>query len=155
MFFYLLIFLIFLILATQHLFFLTTDFTDFTDICYASVRTKQGRVCGCYQGHQGHQWFSYILFLVDLTTIFLTTDFTDFTDFGYAGLGLWACCPFRASIFVGWVGLVGRVGRERTYRSQASVRRTDSRKRGAGVGGRIRANGERACGGKHPFIRLD
>ena len=28
--------------------------------------------------------------------------------------GLWACCPFRASTFVGWVGLVGRVGRERT-----------------------------------------
>ena len=41
--------------------------------------------------------------------------------------GLWACCPFRASTFVGWVGLVGRVGREKTYRSQAGVRRTDSR----------------------------
>ena len=41
--------------------FLSTDFTDFTDFCYAALNLRFN---------------------------FLTSDFTDLTDVGYAGLGV-------------------------------------------------------------------
>ena len=100
---------------------LSTDFTDFL------LRIGGVRALVLASGKSGKSVDNKkrVLLLAEQILQFVLS--TDFTDFCYAGLGLWACCHFRASIFVGRVGLVGRVGRERTYRSQASVRRTDSR----------------------------